>query len=203
LLYGRPDLTIFDSKEQRQETLHYLRSIMHLAGLLGARSLVFGAPKNRQMKDLSVDVAEEIALEFFHAAAEIAIKYEVVLCIEPNPVHYECDYVTTSVQGLALVKKVNHPGFGLHLDAAGLTLSEENLEEVLVNCRGAICHFHASEPYLGPLGMGGVDHTTIGALLKRIEYPNWVSVEMRPNPDVDPIVELRRVVSFLQETYGH
>ena len=202
LLYGRPDLTIFDNKAQRRETLKYLGDLMPLAAMLGARSLVFGSPKNRQVKNLPAATVEEIALEFFHAAAEIALLHDVILCIEPNPIQYECDFATNSAAALTLVNKVNHRGFGLHLDSAALHLSEENVADVLANCAGSVCHFHASEPYLAPLGQGGVEHKMIGRLLKGVGYPNWVSVEMRRNPAVDAVVEIQRVATFLRACYG-
>jgi hypothetical protein len=43
----------------------------------------------------------------------------------------------------------------------------------------------------------------LSALLNRIDYRNWVSVEMRQNADVDPLAELQRVVRFLQDTYSY
>ena len=202
LLYGRPELTIFDNDAQRRETLKYLGQIMSLGAVLGARSLVFGSPKNRQVKNLPAETVEEIALEFFHAAGEIAVLHDVVLCIEPNPVQYECDFVTNSAEALSLVRKVNHRGFGLHLDTAALLLSEENVSDVLARCAGALCHFHASEPYLAPLGQGGVEPQVIGGLLKGVDYPNWVSVEMRRNPAVDAAVEIQRVATILRACYG-
>jgi sugar phosphate isomerase/epimerase len=103
---------------------------------------------------------------------------------------------------LALVQQVNSPGFGLHLDAAGLTLSAEPLAEALTQCAGAIQHFHASEPTLGPLGKGGVDHATLAATLYGQAYPHWVSVEMRQQPEIELASELRRVLTYLQTVYG-
>lgn len=202
LLFGCPDLTIFDSAAMRQETLAYLQQIMRLSAQLGARALVFGSPKNRLVKDLPADTIATIALDFFHTAGEMAAAYGVIFCLEPNPTHYGCDFITTSAEGLALVRQVNSPGFGLHLDAAGMTMSEEPLAQAMAQCAGAIEHFHASEPQLGALGQGGVDHSTLAALLRQIRYPHWVSVEMRHDSSVDTQQELPRVLTYLQATYG-
>jgi sugar phosphate isomerase/epimerase len=202
LLFGRPDLTVFGSAEARAETLEYLRGIVSLGSKLGARVLVFGSPKNRRINSRSPEEVDDIAVPFFKAAGEAALDEGLIFCIEPNPPQYDCDFVTTSAEGLALVRKVGSAGFGLHLDAAAMTLSGESLEPALMNAAGAICHFHASEPNLGPLGKGGVDHDTFASLLNRIEYSSRVSVEMRHDPDIDVATELRRVLAYLKETYA-
>lgn len=201
LLYGRGDLTLFDSRTAREETLEYLRGIMRLGGRLGAGPLVFGSPKNRRMGNRSPAEVEQIAVDFFRAAGEVALQEGVVLCIEPNPAAYGCDWVTTSAEGRELVKRVGSEGFGLHLDAAGMTLSGES-PEALDACARDLCHFHVSEPYLGPIGEGGVDHAGFASVLRGVDYPNWVSVEMKHQPDRDTPMEIRRVLELLHRTYG-
>jgi sugar phosphate isomerase/epimerase len=201
LLYGRPDLTLFESREVRDRTLQYLRGIMRLGGRLGARALVFGSPKNRKIGGLPANEVEETAVSFFRTAGEAAVEEGVILCIEPNPSHYQCDFITTSAQALELVRKVDSAGFGLHLDTAAMTLSEEPPELALAACAGSVCHFHASEPFLGPVGLGAVDHETFASALRQNEYPNWVSVEMK-QPEVETMTELGRVLRYLIRTYG-
>ena len=201
LLFGRPDLTIFENAETRAETLDYLRGIVRLGSKLGARVLVFGSPKNRRVNGLPRQEVDDIAVSFFGAAGEAAQEEDVILCIEPNPREYGCDFVTTSAEGLELVRKVDIAGFGLHLDAAAMTLSGESLELALTSAAGSICHFHASEPHLGPFGKGGTDHETLVSLLSQIEYSECVSVEMSYDPDAETATELRRVLTYLKETY--
>ena len=84
-------------------------------------------PRARTRQAGDKRVADEIAISFFTAIGEFATQYDCVFCIEPNPTEYGCDFVTTSEQARELVKKVNHPGFGLHLDAAAMTMSNENI----------------------------------------------------------------------------
>ena len=56
-------------------------------------------------------------------------------CIEPNPTAYGCDYVTTAAEGLDLVSRVDQPGFGLHLDAGGMTLAGDPTDADVCNGR--------------------------------------------------------------------
>ena len=150
LLFGRLDLTLFDDASTRAATREYLTGIIRLGGQLGAKALVFGSPKNRKVGSLSRAVAEEIACEFFHALGEVALEHGTALCVEPNPAVYACDFITTAREGLELVHKVGSRGFCLHLDAGGITLSQEPIDDALKESMRVARHFHASEAQLAP-----------------------------------------------------
>src|SRR5439155_21536237 len=122
------NLTIFENSKKRKETFEHLTGMIRLGGQFGAKVLVFGSPKNRNVRDLPIAEIESIAVPFFHGLGQIAIENNLTFCIEPNPTEYGCDFFTTSMQGFDLVRKVNSKGFGLHLDAAGMTLSQEPKE---------------------------------------------------------------------------
>lgn len=202
LLFGRADFQVFEDRGKRDELLQYLDGIMALAGALGAGPLVFGSPKNRKVGGRPRAEVDAIALDFFRRAGDAAVKHGVTLCIEPNPTQYECDYVTCAQQGLELVRAVDHPGFRLHLDAAGMTLAGDEIEGSLRGARDLLCHFHVSEPNLGSVGKGGVQHEVHARVLRELGYRGFASVEMRFDPAVDLEVELRRVMGLLRTTYG-
>jgi sugar phosphate isomerase/epimerase len=202
LLFGRADLAIFESQAKRDETLAYLERIMALAAALGAGPLVFGSPKNRKTGGRPAAEVEAIAVEFFRRAGDAALRHHVTLCIEPNPVQYDCDWVTCARHGIEFVRKVAHPGFRLHLDAAGMKLAGDDFASSLRDARDALCHFHVSEPNLGSVGKGGVDHAEHARALRELGYAGWASVEMRFDPAADLEAELRRVLCLLRDTYG-
>ncbi len=180
LLFGKPELTLFENESVRRATVEYLKGIIGLAGQLGAGILVFGSPKNRLVGELPEDKVLEIAVAFFREIAAISELHGVVFCIEPNPVAYGCDFITDSVQGLELVQAVDHLGFGLHLDAAGMVMSNEDICDALDAVASGLYHFHISEPNLAPIGAGSVDHSLFSAALKKMNYTQWRSIEMRP-----------------------
>jgi sugar phosphate isomerase/epimerase len=202
LLFGRPELTIFDSPAVRQATLDYLRRIIALAGRLGARILVFGSPGNRLRRNLSHVDALGVAVPFFREVAEAANAHGVVLCIEPNPEAYGCDWVTNVAQGIEVVDAVNHGGFGLHLDAAAMTLAGDPAQAV--TAAGARCrHFHVSAPFLHEVPGGDVPHAALGRALAQIRFRGWVSIEMseaRLQPSWQEAV--RRALDFVRGTYA-
>jgi sugar phosphate isomerase/epimerase len=202
LLFGQPQLTVFENDGARSATLEYLAGFMRLASKLGARALVFGSPKNRKVGALAPDRAREIALAFFQAVGRAAAAEGVVFCVEPNPEEYQCDFITTSAEGLELVRTIDHAGFGLHLDAAAMKLAGEDPESSLIQCEGSLQHFHISEPYLRPIDRGGVDHPRIAAVLRQIEYRHWTSIEMRHNEEAPTLEELRRVLEYAKSVYG-
>jgi sugar phosphate isomerase/epimerase len=202
LLYGHPELTIFGNARSQGETGDYLRKIMRLAGLLGAGPLVFGSPRNRRVGNLSAGDARAAAVRFFREMGEAAEAEGVTLCIEANPPQYDCDFVTTTVEAMSLVRDVDHPGFGLHLDTGGMALNKENVPDTLRGCAGAIRHVHASEPFLAQVGPGVVAHEVVAASLREIGYDGWVSVEMRRNDDRPLDETLHTTLSVLRDTYG-
>jgi sugar phosphate isomerase/epimerase len=201
LLFGRPDLTIFESPDKRDETLKYLEGIIRLGGQLGAEALVFGSPGNRRIGDLDRARAEEIAVEFFRSVGKTAEKHNTVFCIEPNPITYGCDFVTTSAEGRDLVAKVDQRGFGLHLDAAGMTLSQEDVEPELAKSIAGLCHFHISEPNLKPIGTGGVDHALFSRCLSTGVYDRWFSIEMRAPGGVENITGVENAFRVVRKFY--
>ncbi|HMA24546.1 MAG TPA: TIM barrel protein, partial [Gemmatimonadaceae bacterium] len=95
LLFGRPNLQLFGDARSRAEMLDYLRDVITLGAALGARSLVFGSPKNRLRHSLPVADASDIAESFFRAIGDHARNHGVIFCIEANPPAYGCDFVTT------------------------------------------------------------------------------------------------------------
>jgi D-psicose/D-tagatose/L-ribulose 3-epimerase len=179
LLYGRPDLTIFEDAHKRGQAFAYLEGIVQVAAELGAKALVFGSPKNRRIGRLLQEEVRVIALDFFGALGDSAARAGVAICLEANPVEYGADFVTSAHDAVTLVKKANNPGFRLHLDSGCMTLSGDPVHEVMRSGSAFLWHFHISEPYLGQIGSGTADHNAFAQGLHSIGYSGWISVEMR------------------------
>jgi D-psicose/D-tagatose/L-ribulose 3-epimerase len=201
LLFGRADLAIFETQAKRDETLAYLERIMAIGSVLGAGPLVFGSPKNRKTNGLPAEDVEAIAVEFFRRAGDLALRHHVTLCIEPNPTQYDCDWVTCAQHGIELVRKVDHPGFRLHLDAAGMHLAGDDIDGCLQQARDVMCHFHVSEPNLGLIGRGGVQHESLATELRAIRYSGFASVEMRYDPEAEWELGMTSALRVLAEVY--
>jgi len=199
-LFGHPELQMFKSEAVREELKKYIVEIIKLAKTLGAGVLVYGAPKSRDRGELSTSQAMNIAIPFFKEVGEIALKNGTVFCIEPNPEEYGCNFIINSKEGAELVDAVNSKGFGLHLDTAGMYLASEDAESALIKNIKLLKHFHVSEPNLANLNSPKIDHEKIGRTLNKLEYNNWVSIEMLPSDEY--LIAIKNALSLTEKFYG-
>jgi sugar phosphate isomerase/epimerase len=200
ILFARPEDKLFGTDLQREGLVNHLRMCADLASALGARSLVFGAPKNRELNGIPEDKGFDMAREVFASVGKHYADRSVCLCLEANPTQYACQFMTNSLVAGKLVKAVDSPGVGLHLDTACMHLAGENIAESIERNFDVLRHFHASEPFLGSFDAPVVDHATAAGMLSKLGYKGWVSLEMREtNP---PLEGVKRAISFLANTYG-
>lgn len=203
MLFGRPDLTVFDSAATRSSTREYLARFIELAGAMSASRLVFGSPKNRVVPaEMGASEAFDIAVQFFGDLAVIAEANATVICIEPNPPAYGCNFVMTADQGARLVSAVDGPGFGLHLDAAGMTLAGDDPGTSIRAYGHLLRHFHASAPGLGDLEDTLVDHHAAAHALRSVGYDDIVSIEMRSQQAGTNADRVATAVRLAQRYYG-
>lgn len=202
MLFGRESMKIFEDEATRIETLDYLKRFTRLAGKMGAGVLVFGSPKNRQRGDMSYEQAFEVAKDFFNELGTVAVENNTCFCIEPNPTDYACDFVTNTQQGIDLVTAVNNPGFGLHLDIAGMTLAGDDIARSIRDAAPILKHFHASSPQLGQVEReAGIDHQAASSALKAIGYKGYISIEMRPGEIGQNAMRAEKAVTYINGIY--
>ena len=200
LLYTRPDLQLFQDRQGVQETVRYLKRLVRLCAAMTGRVLVFGSPRNRIRHGKTVEECLAWAADAFRQLAEDASGNGVVLCIEPLAPQ-ETEFIQSSEEGMALVRAVGHPNFGLHLDAKAMAGAGEDPDTVLPRYAGQVQHFHVGDAGLAPPGSTGtVDHPRFGNALRRSGYTGYVSIEMRrgfgPSRDV-----VTRSIAYVREHY--
>jgi sugar phosphate isomerase/epimerase len=202
MLFARPDLKLFESDRNRAECLRYLNDFIVLAGRMGVKRMVFGSPKNRQRGDMEYDQAFSIAVDFFTEIAQTAEDNGVVFCIEPNAPQYNCDFVTNARQGAELVRAVDRPGFGLHLDAACMALAGDDLTDSVRESKDVLKHFHISSPMLEQVeARDDVAHEHAANALREADYDGYVSIEMRPGDTGVNKDRIENAVNFVQSVY--
>jgi D-psicose/D-tagatose/L-ribulose 3-epimerase len=201
LLFGHPELTIFQDNETRNRTMDYLVRLGILCSQMGAKVLVFGSPKNRKRSGLSMESASDIATDFFYSVAEKIASFDIKICIEPNPKEYDCDFINTTLEGLELVKRVNHPNFRLHLDASAMTLNDENPSLITTKVLLWTAHVHISEPHLELIGSGTTNHDAFAEALKSQEYDGWISLEMRSGLLPNNLDSISQALDFTNSVY--
>lgn len=200
ILFGLPRHKLFGTDAEREDLLNHLLLCADLAVSIGARNLVFGAPKNRELNGISQGNAFEMAREFFSNIGSYYEKRNVCLCLEANPPQYACQFITNSRDAANLVRAVNSPGFGLHLDTACMHLANEDLPASIRTNFDVLRHFHVSEPFLASFKTPVIDHAQVAGTLRSLGYAAWISLEMR-EPEV-PVVDLPEAVEFFAQTYN-
>lgn len=202
LLFGKNHLTLFGSEESRSEMRDYLRQVISMASILGARSLVFGSPKSRQRGSMPLTEAEVIASHFFHDLGSDAQDAGVMIVLEANPTSYDADFITTTSEAAAFVDRVDSPGFQLHLDTGGMLLACEDVVEMVRAYGSQTAHIHASAPWLGPLSQGtaAMRWGDVAKVLLTCDYSGWVSIEMKEMEGTDPVAGAISEVRALQSS---
>jgi sugar phosphate isomerase/epimerase len=199
ILYGLPHLKVFGTAQEKAALVEHLRGVADLAAALGAGPMVFGAPKNRLRGDRNDATAFVEAVELFEEIGDYCQQKGVTLCLEPNPTDYGCDFITTSEQGAALVREVNSPGFRLHLDAAGMHLTGDQVPAAIESAADVLAHIHISEPFLGDFEQPQVDHKAIAKGLTAIGWDQWISIEMRATDH--PVDSVKTALATVQSIY--
>ncbi len=202
LLFGRPELTLFDDEDSLERTIEYLGRIFRLAAGLGAGPLVFGSPRNRLMRGRPRVEAMDLAVAVFRRLGDVAQQAGVVLGLEPNAEDYGCDFVTNTTVGVEVVRRVDHPAVRLHLDAGVMAMNLEDPARAMAAAAPHLVHFHASEPNLAPVGSGGADHAAIGRALRSNGYRGLVSVEMRSGKAGGSVDAVKRALEVVTKAYG-
>lgn len=179
LFFGTDGLALFGRESLRRTMFDHLARVVRMGGMLGARALVFGSPKNRLVGSLAEEEIDAIALPFFRDIGAIAAQHGTCVCIEPNPPAYGADWIVNARQALSFVERVDHPGVGAHLDAGALHMAQEGADQIRAT-RLRLRHFHASEPELAPLtAASSVPHADYAQTLREMRYAGHVSIEMR------------------------
>ena len=200
LLFGRSDLQLFGSVTVRRALREYMTALIEMANGLGAHALVFGSPKNRRRGQMPLDEATGIAIEFFRDLGAVAASRECVICIEPNPPSYDCDFINTTAEAVALCEAIGSRGVRVNGDAGAMTTNGEDAV-VLGESIPWFGHFHASEPSLTEVTDGPI-HSGASAQLRAANWPGWVSIEMRA-VETDRVAAVTRAADRVSRIYGN
>jgi D-psicose/D-tagatose/L-ribulose 3-epimerase len=199
LLFGRPDLQLFGNPIGRKALREYMMALIEMASGLGARALVFGSPKNRKRGAMKIEEATEIAAEFFREVGAVAMSRGCVVCIEPNPPSYDCDFINTTAEAVALIETIASRGIKVQGDMGAMLSNGEDPTAALSS--GWIGHFHVSEPELAEIASVGPNETAAKAL-RAAKYSGWVSIEMRAAPSGSHVEAVKRAAEKVKQIYA-
>jgi sugar phosphate isomerase/epimerase len=201
LLFGRADLQLFGPVTVRRALREYMMALIEMAHGLGAHALVFGSPKNRKRGRMPIGDANEIACEFFRDLGAVAASRGCVICIEPNPPSYDCDFINTMAEAVALCEAIASRGVKVNGDLGAIVTMGEDPAATLAAANGWLGHFHASEPSLAEVA-DGIQHTRAAAALEAAKFTGWISIEMRAAPEGPAVDAIARAAGRVSRIYG-
>jgi sugar phosphate isomerase/epimerase len=170
----------------RKATAAYLGELARCCRDVGGRLLVFGSPAQRRVPaGATREQAADYAVDTFRQAAPILADCGVTLCLEPlSPP--EADFLNTAAEGIALLDRLSHPNFQLHLDVKAMSTDDAPAPELIRRHAARTAHFHANDPNLRGPGFGSTEFVPIFRALRESNYGGWVSVEVfdyTPDPE--------------------
>lgn len=168
--------------ELRKKSWDYFNEVIDLAGDLNEGQkdpavMVFGSPKQRGTKNISVEEARDHLAEGLAQVADHAHSRNCVIAIEALD-HSQTDVVNTLAESAAMVHKINKPGIQTMFDFHN-TPDEKDAPEVLVERYFPIIrHVHINEMDGRHPGSGHSNYVPLLQTLKKKNFRGWISLEV-------------------------
>ena len=202
LLYKANNFNIFNIDEHSHNLIiNYLEKIIIIANRLGAKNLIFGSPKNRDRGSLNDTEVLSKSKFFFKSLGDIALNYNIKICLEPNPSLYNCNFMTSTHETEKIIRNVNHEAIKLNLDIGALTINNENLDDVMTKCHDLISYVHLSEPNLITLGNTNLDYKKIIDTIRNFIPDVTLSIEMLNSKDKSNIKNVENSVKLISKIF--
>ena len=163
----------------RKRTVGYLDALIDFCGDLGGTPLIFGSPKQRNTKGISVEEAKRYLAEGLAAVAGHAQKRGVLVLIEPLDTS-QTDVVNTMAEAMEILEEVEHSAIQTMFDFHNTVDETEAFDVLIKKHYAAIRHVHVQEMDGKHLGMGsaGTDFVKAFQTLKDLKFDRWISVEV-------------------------
>lgn len=190
ILYGRTE-KLFGTEDERKLLLGYNKKAIDFAVAVGAKNLVFGCPKNRQLPEGSDDT---LAVRFFKETGDYAARKGTCIGMEANPDIYGTNFINTTPEAIELIKRVGSDGFKLNLDVGTMIYNKEDIS-ILKGNASLINHVHISEPFLKKIEKRDL-HKELFDYLRKENYDGYVSIEMGL---LDQSCDIEHVLQYIKE----
>jgi len=187
-------------KDIREKTTKYLKDLIIFCADLKGKLMIFGSPKQRDIFPSSTyEETYNYAKEVFLKILPLAKEKNVTIALEPLT-KKETNFINTAEDALKMIKEVNHPNFKLHLDVKAMSGEEKPIPEIIESAQNYLVHFHANDPNLLGPGFGEVDYQPIKESLKKIDYNEYLSVEVFDfSPGAETIV--KKSIEYLKKIF--
>jgi sugar phosphate isomerase/epimerase len=181
----------------RQRTADYLVELAKACRDLGGDLMVFGSPAQRKIPaGATLEQAAELATDTFRRALSGIVDANVRLCLEPLA-PAEADFIQTAAEACAILDRIDHPNFVLHLDVKAMSSESVPIPELIQKYAARTGHFHANDANRRGPGFGAIDFVPIFRALTDTKYAGWVSVEVFDYTP-DPVTIARESIRYMR-----
>lgn len=202
-LLAKPDglhLTCPDAAVRRH-TVQFMHHLARLCAAMGGKFLVLGSPKQRELLEgMEYEDAFARMADGLHQVCQTAGSLGLKLLIEPLA-PTETNFINTAAEGVRMMRMIDHPAAGLHLDVKAMSSEKDPIDKVILDHAEHLIHFHANDQNGRGPGFGKVDFVPIARALHKVRYNGYVSVEVfdfLPDPETIAV----KSIEYLNRTFG-
>lgn len=165
---------------RRDEFKRTLDQALQLAGRLKVLKIML--PAGVELEGLSRQEQRLCMVENLRYAAPLAADAGVLLTIEAlNPKDNPGYFLTTSSEGIEIVKEVDHPQVRFQFDTYHIQMAEGELEQKIIQNSAWIGHIQfADYPGRHEPGTGGIDFHGLIAAINKSGYQGFIGLEYIP-----------------------
>lgn len=198
LMFGVSGAKLFGNNDERAAFFSGVSRAIGLAQILSIPNIVMGSPANRVIPDeLLREHAWTQAIEIFRRLADIALKANTKIALEPNPAAYGTNFLTTVGESVRFCRLVDHPAVTVNFDIGSLHMNHEFDQAAILfeDAKSIVSHVHISEPQLAPAPHNADMFRTTALAFLSAGYEGWMSIEMRRSESM-PLQVVRRSLSL-------
>ncbi len=181
LFVDKLSLIAGDAEDERRAFTRFSKIIAFTAAC-GAPLITLGSFKGRL--DWGGSGARQRLEGILCQAADLAAEQGVKLALEPLN-RYETDFIITTAEGKALVRRLDHPALGLLLDTFHMNIEDPDIDAAVRLAGEDLFHVHLGDSNRLAPGQGHFDFVGILHALRKIDYRGYLSAELLARPDPD------------------
>lgn len=137
---------------------------------------------------------EERFIQTMRIICDYAKPYGMDILIEPVN-RYECNFINTIPEASEIINKIGRKNCGIHADLFHMNIEEVNMEDSLMKYKEQIKYVHVADSNRYAPGMGHINFRSIFETFQKMDYRDWISVEILPFLDPDEMA--RKSIDFL------
>lgn len=174
------DIRVVGPNVQAQQIHDYLDLAFGRAVQLGAKLVVFGSGKSRNVPEgFDYPQAWRQLANYLRMVERHARDHRLIVAVEPLR-RAECNIVNFVSEAVALTSLVNMPHVGVLGDTYHMGMGSEPIE-ALARAGELLCHVHVANP-IGrafPKPKDGEDYARLFRVLEEVGYPGRISIEAK------------------------